>query len=58
MTRIIDAIDEAVRGARDADRRRREERSSIKEASSQPRTDLARELKTLASALRTDRGAP
>jgi hypothetical protein len=58
MTRIIDAIDEAVRGARDANRRRHEERSSIKEASSQPQTDIARELKTLASAIRTDEGTP
>lgn len=58
MTKIIDAIDEAVRGARDANRRQREERSSIKEASSQPRTNIARELKTLASVLRSDRGTP
>lgn len=58
MTKVIDAIDEAVRRARAADRRRQDERSSIKEASSQPSTDIARGLKTLASALRTDRGTP
>lgn len=54
MTRIIDAIDDAVRAARDADRRRRDERSAVKEAEAQPRTDLARELRVLASALRQD----
>lgn len=57
MTKIMDAIDEAVRGAQDSDRRRREERSSVKEASSLPSTDIARGLKALASALRTARGA-
>lgn len=54
MTKIIEAIDEAVRGAREANQRQRAERSSVKEASSQPRTDLARGLRNLASALRTD----
>ena len=54
MTRIIDAIDDAVRVARDADRRRRDERSAVKEAEARPRTDLARELRVMASALRQD----
>lgn len=56
MTRIVDVIDDAVRGAREADRRRREERSAVKEAAAQPRTDLAHELRVLASALRRDGG--
>jgi hypothetical protein len=54
MTRIVDAIDDAVRGAREADRRRREERSAVKEAAAQPRTDLAQALRRMASALRQD----
>jgi hypothetical protein len=56
MTRIVEAIDDAVRGAREADRRRRGERSVVKEAAAQPRTDLAQGLRTLASALRQDKG--
>lgn len=54
MTRIVDAIDDAVRGARAADCRRREERSAIKEAAAQPKTDLAQGLRRIASALRQD----
>jgi phage-related minor tail protein len=56
MTRIVEAIDDAVRSARDADRRRREERSVVKEATAQPRTDLAQGLRVLASALRQEGG--
>ncbi len=56
MTRIVEIIDDAVRIARDADRRRREERSVVKEAAAQPRTDLAQGLRALASALRQDDG--
>jgi phage-related minor tail protein len=56
MTRIVDAIDDAIRGAREADRRRREERSAVKEAATQPRTDLAQGLRVMASALRRDGG--
>jgi len=55
MTRIVDAIDAAVRGAREVDRRRREERVAVKEAAAQPRTDLAQGLRQMASALRQDR---
>jgi hypothetical protein len=58
MTKVIEAIEQAVRGAKDAARREHEERSSVKQASSQPRTDLARGLRTLASALRMDGGSP
>ncbi len=54
MTKIIDAIDDAIRMARDANRRRHDERSAVKEAEVQPRTDLARELRMMASALRQD----
>lgn len=57
MTRVVDAIDDAVRGAREADRRRREECSIVKEAVAQPRTDLAQGLRTLASVLRQDGGS-
>lgn len=56
MTRIVEVIDDAVRGARDADRRRREARSVVKEAAAQPQTDLAQGLRVLASALRQDDG--
>ncbi len=54
MTKIVEVIDNAVRSARDADRRRREERSVVKEAEAQPRTDLAQDLRMLASILRQD----
>lgn len=56
MTKIVDVIDDAVRGAREADRRRREERTAVKEAATQPKTDLAHGLRILASALRRDDG--
>lgn len=56
MNRIVDAIDDAIRGAREVDRRRREERSVVKEAAAQPRTDLAQGLRVMASALRRDGG--
>ncbi len=56
MTRIVDVIDDAVRGAREADRRRREERTAVKEAAAQPRTDLAQGLRMMASALRQNGG--
>lgn len=54
MTRIIEVIDDAIRGAREADRHRREERSAVKEAAAQPRTDLAQGLRVIAYALRRD----
>lgn len=54
MTKIIQVIDDAVRDARNADCRRRGERSAVKEAADQPRTDLARDLRVMASALRRD----
>lgn len=56
MTRIVDAIDDAIRGAREADRRLREARSAVKEAAARPRTDLAQGLRVMASALRRDGG--
>lgn len=58
MTRIIDAIDNAVQNAREATRRKTAEHASVKEATIQPRTDLAKNLHDLAAALRTSEGAP
>ena len=58
MNRVTDIIDEAVRGAREAVRRQAVERSSVKEAETQPRSDIARGLRTMASALRDDGGSP
>lgn len=56
MTRIIDVIDATVRDARATKHRERAEQSAIKEAAAQPRSDIARDLRGLASALRQNGG--
>lgn len=57
MTRVTDAIDAAVQDAQEADRRRRAERDSVRTATAEPRSDIARGLRTIASALRGSKAA-
>lgn len=52
MTRILQVVDEALAASMSARTRTAAETSAVKEASAQPRTEVARGLRSISASLR------
>lgn len=55
MTRILQVVDEVLAASSQTRNRANAEASAVKEASAQPRTDVARGLCSIGASLRDDR---
>jgi len=54
VTRILQVVDEALAASAQTRNRASAESAAVKEASAQPRTQVARDLRTIAASLRED----